>query len=290
MIPGACDKIESTYRLLTDANDDRDLTSFCLDYFESLGHVSVESFGSRVEQWVTEENINLFQPSPLEVVTRRLCNLSINPIECHKLNDIASYLIAKGAKLHELVYWGEKTCLLETAIASTSHLLDSQIVGKRLLEMLAASNVDVAEYLAFERQHHPKGLTNPHDYYGYWPHYCDTRTVKLDINEEQPFSLSWDWWVDPKEEAFTVFHEFRHFGRAEKFFKGQPVPAEWSVYWPYIYPDWTWGLSGWPIEKEKALLERVQQRSDHRWNKKMIKQAKIQGTYKKPKMPGTWIH
>ena len=27
-----------------------------------------------------------------------------------------------------------------------------------------------------------------------------------------------------------------------------------------------------------------------RWEKKMIKQAKMQGTYKKPKMPGTWIH
>ena len=44
------------------------------------------------------------------------------------------------------------------------------------------------------------------------------------------------------------------------------------------------------IDRKKALLERVQQRSDRRWNKKMIKQAKIQGTYKKPKMPGSWIH
>jgi hypothetical protein len=189
--------------LFTAANDDRDLANFCPDYFNSLEHLSVESFRSRVERFVTEENVNLFQPSPLEVVTRRLCNFNRNPIEYHKLNDIASYLIAKGAQLHELEFWGKKACLLTVVIPSAFHPFDSQILGKRFLEMLAASNVDIAEYLAFERQHHPKGLANPHNYYGRWPYDCDPRAVKLDINEEQPFSLSWDWWVDPKEEAVS---------------------------------------------------------------------------------------
>jgi len=276
--------------LFTAANYDGDLASFCPDFFESLEHVSVESLGSRVEQWVTEENVNLFQPSPLQVVTTRLCNLSINPNEYHKLKDITSYLIAKGAQFHWVNCLGSKSCLLLAAIGSTNHPLDSHILGKRLLEMLAASNVDVAEYLAFERQHHPKGLTNPHGLYGMWPYFCDPRAVKLDINEEQPFSLSWDWWLDPKEEAFTVVQEFRHFGRAESFVGGQPERAAWSFYWPYIYPNWTWGLKDWANRKERALLERFQQRSDCRWNKKMIKQAKMQGTYKKPKMPGTWIN
>jgi hypothetical protein len=240
--------------------------------------------------WVTDENVNLFQPTPLDIVTRRLCNLSINPTEYHKLNEIASYLIAKGAKFHWVDRRGEKNCLLLAAIAFTSHPFDSQILGKRLLEMLAASNVDVAEYLAFERQHHPKGLTNPHDYYGLWPYYYDPRAVKLDINEEHPFSLSWDCWVDPEGTAFTVLQEFRNFGRAEDFIGGQMWPAGWSFDWPFFYPNWIGGLRKWPIEQEKALLERFQQRSGHRWNKKMIKQAKIQGTYKMPKMPGTWIH
>jgi hypothetical protein len=291
-IVSTCNDIESTYRLFTAANDDRDLANFCPNYFSGLGNLSIESFRSRIEMWVTDENVNLFQPTPLDIVTRRLCNLSINPTEYHKLNEIASYLIAKGAKFHKLEYWGEQTCLLMAAISSTVHAFDSRILGKRFLEMLAASNVDVAEYLAFERQNHPQGLTTAQGLYGIWPYCCDPRAVKLDINEEQPFSLSWDWWADPEGPAFTVLQEFRNFGQVELFLDGGELVPDYGrlLYWPFIYPDWTWGISGWPIEKEKTLLERVQQRSDHRWNKKMIKQAKMQGTYKKPKMPGSWIH
>jgi hypothetical protein len=279
--------------LFSAADDDWDLANFCPEYFNSLEHLSVESFGSRVEQWVTEENVNLFQPSPLAILISRLCNLSIDPTEYHRLKEIASYLIAKGAKFHELQWCGGKACILTAAIALTSHPLDSQIVGKRLLEMLGASNVDVAEYLAFERQHHPEGLTTPPSFYSSWLIIPDPRAVKLYINEEQPFSLSWDWWVDSKEPGFTVLQEFRQFGQAERIFYGQ-LPhtwrTGWSAHWPYIYPDWTCGLSFWPYYDEKALLERVKQRSDRRWEKKMIKQAKIQGTYKKTKMPGTWIY
>jgi hypothetical protein len=273
--------------LFTSANDDRDFASFCPACFDDLEFPSVESFGSRVEQWVTEKNVNLFQPSPLQVVTIRLCNLSINPNEYHKLNDITSYLIAKGAQFHWVDWTEEESCLLMVAIASTVHPFDSQIIGERLLEMLAASNVDVAEYLAFERQHHPKGLTTPH---GGWHYSSDPRAVKLDINEEQPFSLSWDWWVDPKEEAFTVLQEFRHFGQVEEFIGGELLPDNGTKYWPFIYPNWTCWISYERLKKGKTLLERVQQRYDYRWKKKMIKQAKIQGTYKKPKMPGAWIH
>jgi hypothetical protein len=288
-----CDRVESTYKLFTAANDDRDLADFCPDYLNSLEHISVESLHSQVEQWVTEENVNLFQPNPLEVVTSQLCNLSIDPTEYHRLKEIASYLIGKGAKLHGLKCWGKKICLLAATIASTAHPFDSQIVGTRLLEMLAASNVDVAEYLAFERQHHPGGLMTTYGSYRRyegWPYDSDPRAVKLDINEEHPFSLSWGWWVDPKEEAFIVLQEFRDFGRAEYLLGGEPEPAGWSSYWPFFYPDWTRGLSIWSDEEEKAFLKRIQQRSHRRWKKKMIKEAKMQGTYKKPKMPGTWIH
>lgn len=208
------------------------------------------------------------------------------------LKEIASYLIARGAQFHELEFSWEKTCLLAATIPSAVHPFDSQIIGTRLLEMLEASNVNVAEYLALERQYHPEGLATPPRFYGRWPYYSDPRTVKLDINEEHPFSLSWDWWVDPKEPAFTVLQEFRHFGRAE-IIDGEPEPAEWSYYWPYIYPDWTRGLNFLSDDEEKAVLKRFQQRSDHRWKKKMINQAKMEGTYTKPKMPkmpGTWIH
>jgi hypothetical protein len=280
---GNCDKIESTYRLFTAADDDRDLAKFCPQYFNSLEHLSVESFRSRVERWVTEENVHLFAPSPLEVVTRRLCDLRIDSIKCHQLNDIASYLIAKGAELHD-------PCLLGVAIASVAHPLDSQTIGTRFLEMLAASNVEVAEYLASERQHNLEVLLNLSRSHLPWPYTPDPRVVKLYINEEQPCSISWDWWVDPKEEAFTVLHEFRHFGQAENFVLHDWWSDKGTLYWPFIYPNWTRGLSVRANEEEKALLKRIQQRSDRRWEKKMIKQAKIQVTYRKPMMPGTWIH
>jgi hypothetical protein len=295
-----CDEIESTYRLFTAASYDRDLVNFCPEYFKSLQNHSVEDFRSRVEKWVTEENVNLFDPNPLGVVTRRLCNLSIDPSEFHKWKDIALYLISKEAELSN-----EETCLLEVAVTSVAHPFDAQKIGTRFLEMLGASNVDLAEYLNFERQHHPKGLllpealistygtqwTSPWNSDFLWLNWPDPREAKLYIHEEQPFSLSWDWWVDPQATAFIVCHEFRHFGRAEHFVYGEDeqILSVESRFWPFIYPKWTIGPSYWAREEDKELLKRVEQRSDRRWQKKMIKEAKIQGAYKKPKMPGTWI-
>ena len=293
------DEIESTYRAFTAASDDMDLVKFCPEYFRSLQNLSVEDFSSRVEKWVTEENVNLFDPNPLEVVTRRLCDISIDLIESHKWKDIALYLIAKKADM--AVYLDEEACLLEVAVTSVAHPFDAQTIGTRFLEMLDASNVDLAEYLTFERQNHPEGLLfpeaqvftsgTPWDSNGQWFDLPDPREVKLYIHEEQPFSLSWDWWVDPQETAFIVCHEFRHFGRAEHFVFGEDeymLPAELR-FWPFIYPKWTLALYGWGWGVYKEPFRRVQQRSDRRWQKKMIKEAKIQGTYKKPKMPGTWI-
>jgi hypothetical protein len=280
--------------VFTAANDDRDLADFCREYFCSLHNLSVEDFRSRVEKWVTEENVNLFIPSPLEVVTRRICNLSIDPIEFHKWKDIAFYLIAKKAKFHELnsqfKLGFQKVCLLEIAVISAAHPFDAQAIGTRFLEMLDASNVDLAEYLTFERQHHPEGLLAPEIRIfinrGLSFKVPDRRAIKLYICEEQPFLLSWDWWVDPKETAFIVLHEFRHFGQAEYSFYNEYDPR---VYWPFIYPIWTFRLIRLPKDVRTMLSKRFQQRFDRRWQKKMIKQAKIQGTYKKPKIPGTWI-
>jgi hypothetical protein len=288
-----CDEIESTYRSFTAANEDSDLANFCKQYFSSLQYLPVDEFRSRVEKWVTEENVNLFNPTPLDVVTRRLCNPSIGPIEFHQWKDIACYLIAKNAKFYEFQSRYTKACLLTVAITSVAQPFDAQTIGTRLLEMLDASNVDLAEYLTFERQHHPEGLLAPEIQRFIrkepWFVSSDPRAIKLCIHEEQPFLLSWDWWVDPKETAFTVLHEFRHFGQAGYFSYGQLWLAGGLIYWPFIYPKWMFGLNAWAKEEEEALLKRFQQRSEYRWQKKMIKQAKIQGTYKKPKMPGTWI-
>jgi hypothetical protein len=243
---------------------------------------------------VTEENVNLFDPTPLEIVTRRICDLSIDPIEFHKWKEIACYLIAKKAKFNELQSWYRETCLLEVAVASVAHPFDAQTIGTRLLETLDATSVDLAEYLTFERQHHPEGLLAP-DIEIFMPKVpyfvsSDPRAIKLCIHEEQPFLLSWDWWVDPKETTFTVLHEFRHFGQAEDFsYHDHRLLPGGLLYWPFIYPEWMFGHNWWAKREERKLLRRFQQRSDRRWQKKMIKQAKIQGTYRKPKMPGTWI-
>jgi hypothetical protein len=295
------DVIESTYRLFTAASDDRDFVNFCPHYFRSIQNLSVEDFCYRVEKWVTEENVNLFYPNPLEVVTRRLCNLSIDPIEFHKWKDIALYLISKKAEVSNERTW--LLVLLVAVVTSVAHPFDSQTIGTRFLEMLDAINVDLAEYLTFERQHHPEGLLFPETpIYKRWApsqsctssplfDWPDPQAIKLYIHEEQPFSLSWDWWVDPQETAFIVCHEFRHFGRAEHFVYGEDeymLPVE-IRYWPFIYPEWTLGFHEWATEEDYELLRRFQQRFDRRWQKKMIKEAKIQGTYKKPKMPGTWI-
>jgi hypothetical protein len=267
-----------------------DLVDFSKGYFHRFHECSVEDLHSRVEKWVTEENVNLFEPTPLEVVTLRLCDLSIDPDELRKLMDVASYLTAKKAKFRDIrSTMGRQVCLIEAALILGENVFDAQIIGSRLLEMLDASHVDLAEYLAAERQHHLEGSLAP----DIAMLKRKAEAIELRICEQQPFSLSWDWWVDPKGLAFEALHEFRHFGLGQHDLWGNYWRPEEMMNWPFIYPGRTAPIQKLPgryVGKAEAVLQHFQQRSDHRWRKKMIKQARINGTYKKSKMPGAWIH
>jgi hypothetical protein len=179
---------------------------------------------------------------------------------------------------------------------ATKHPFDAGTIGNRLLQMLEAANVDIAEYFACERLHHDEfldAIITPFDYlYGYGFRHIDRRALKVRISKEGSYLMSWDWWIDPKEPAFLVSHEFRHFGEAENFRWNENRLPGWSFFWPFFYPHLTScdeDYYCWGSKKIEESLKCLQTRYDRRWQKKMIKEAKINGTDGMPKIPGTWI-
>ncbi|CZR58008.1 uncharacterized protein PAC_07898 [Phialocephala subalpina] len=300
--------IESTYRLFVAADQDMDFTDFCYSYFFSLGtDIQAAEFRTQVHQWVTEKNVNLFVPGPLIVVARRISALDIDQVEVLKWQEIARYLISKKAALHGICprWYAEMSrdvgmpSLIDFAMsiakrpfdAEMIDPFDSEVIGARLLDMLRAARVDLAEYLAIERRDHLEELQGSEIPF---LKAVDLRRRVLNISHEEPFSLSWDWWIDPEGNAFEVLHEFKHFEPDEHDIRMDYVCREEQHNWPYIYPRWVHRLEmlegGWPTqERETAFAKLFKRRFERRWQNKMTKLAKMQGTYKKPRMPGTWI-
>ncbi|KAE8452504.1 hypothetical protein EG329_000407 [Mollisiaceae sp. DMI_Dod_QoI] len=286
------DRIEHTYKLCVIVNPDMDLADFCSHYFYLIGRLSIQYFRSKVHYWVTEENINLFEPSPLAVVIKRMCDLSIDQEEFHKWKEIGSYLVAKKADIHKVSYWqGHRKSLIEIAWFFIHHPFDSSTIGMRLLETLDAGNVELGEYLRVERQYYYRAKWLP----GLpFVELVTPRLRVVHIADKEPFSLSWDWWIDPEGVASEVLHEFRHFGPVwHDIFDYKFEPTQVLRSWPFMYPFWSCCLQfkslHYPGDYERKIADRFKTRFERRWQKKMTKLAKIQGTYKKPKMPGMWI-
>lgn len=289
-------EITSTYKLFTAVNQEIMFSDFCYGYFGNIYQLPVEDFRSSVLEWVTEENVNLFDPHPLAIVTERLCACSFDldnkedMVDIQGWMNIGSHLISLKATIQGIKSgYGKPHSLIEIAVNSTVHPSESQAVGVRLLDMLRASNVDLVGFLKAERRSHLEGSWLPNVPF---VKTIDAGKRRLHISDTEPFSLSWDWWIDREGHAFEALNEFRHFEQFTHSFSYDYYRGPLSN-WPYIYPTWHFFFMCsqhlHPNKYDKGVASLFQRRFERRWKKKITKQAKINGTWRKPKMPGTWI-
>jgi hypothetical protein len=235
-----------------------------------------------VHEWVSKENVNEYETSPLALAVLMLekCPTTIR----HDLKLIIQHLIFLGASLHRGRWMG--TTILDELMDPVGCPFDSTSVGTEWICILQESGVNVLEYLRIERRlHYDHAMSLPIIRPSWFNNYYLRHLV---ICEEPP-SISWDYYVDPKGKGFEVIQEFRHFGDGDKL----DLRAN-DKRWPFIYTLWPWHTKQKELgARDQHIDARVQLEEDRfewRWQKKVRKLTRAQGIlYRTPKMPGAWV-
>lgn len=287
--------------MLVSNPEDMGMSDFCPSLFDIAGSQSPEAFDAIVREWVTEDNVNLFHHPPLAVAITK--SWTSSPDQSVGWKGIACRLIAMGASYHDelknvprsiairgwhhyISSYKRTTSFLDYIMEQALDPFDSEIVGAHMIDILSVSNVDIPAFLQTERQNHLKDSHVP--YLPFMSH-LDRKPRILRVVDQAPFSISWDWWLDPNDAAFEVLHEFRHLGSPRHSRYGYYFSSDELRDWPYIYPRSAYCLAaselGWPFKRDEALAKLFRARFERRCQKKEEKFAKIQGTRSKSGPP-----
>ena len=177
--------------------------------------------------------------------------------------------------------------LLDSLFGMTWDPIEGAQVSEAWLEALAMEGVDVREFLKVEMELHGENYTPPSQ----WDN-IPQRFLVFDIGQKP--SVEWDWWIDPDGPASLVCHEFRHM--ACSYTEGYLLPGyyTWEHAWPFINPEWAHHLGWWsPDSAEHRLwrhmIDLADSRAARRVAKREAKIARAEGTYRRKRMPGSWI-
>jgi len=281
--PSGCDDTDratDTFRVFS-LYSDSDISDFC-PYI--LNTYDIETFNRNVCKWVTKENINNWEYSPIFYAIEEM---AMTESGCSTLGQvIIQNLIALGADLHENSRLN--TTLLEEIMDIVNDPFESFELGKYWIDCLRKAGVDVGAYLRKEQE---LLTTDSESRSPLRP--IGGRERKLIISIGEIPSVYWDWYPDSEGKAFDALQEFRHFG-----------PKHHSQYmdfrspsllknWPFSLPDWIYCMEklsdGDAIEDEEEIAKLFEARFERRWHKKRMKLARAQGIRRGPRIPGAWI-
>jgi hypothetical protein len=178
---------------------------------------------------------------------------------------------------------------LDTVLNVVDQPFESHWLGRKWLEILLESGIDVDEYLRVEfemRREQSATCCRLTPYYraGYRDRFL--------IMSKEPPSVSWDWYIDPTGMAFDVLQEFKDLGTGPQ-----------NILWPDYSEGWPFVYSGWPgnaihveergvrvSDADMSRLRICNDRYERRELKKEVKFARAQGLLRRgPKVPGAWI-
>jgi hypothetical protein len=253
-----------------------------------------------VNEFVTRDNVNLFDDSPLLCAFRSMQRYpgrvlmyrdqgidgaAFNDCEMEPLLDIwkgaIRNVIQKDADIHRFSEDGHLSLLQELMIIENCPFQAQDMIDL-WLDLLSSSGVDVASYLKIEMDHHRKNKSFLKDLEG------RQRCMVFQLGYLPP--VSWDWWVNPQGPVYEVLQEFKHIGPPVDctFETGySPIYGEMGDNWPFVHPKSWYPL--FFVEKSPALVE-SERRFERRQRKKAIKYAKAQGIFwKGPRLPGSWV-
>jgi hypothetical protein len=293
--------VRMIYDLFLEHSEEVTVTNFCWSIFELDGlkrrifefdgwMPRIETFREIVDKFVSEQNINEFQHSPLLFsMAMMLGTLRIAHGPSDEWMEITRRLIALGADIHGFKDNGS-TLTMSIIMRLADHPFDSTYVGDVWLDTLRGVGVNDSEYLEAESMHDVE----------YWKSQSEEPLILKcwKISEEaNKFKISWDWSISPELSVFDVLNEFKHFGPTQHSGDKDYYWPENLHNWPYVYPDWKYcedcDNAGFapilPPWKTPQLLERTKIRFERRQRKKVFKLAKGQGLHRSPNMPGSWI-
>jgi hypothetical protein len=262
-------------------------TDFFWDIFELDGWTPrIEAFRELVDEFISEENINGFQYSPLLFsMEMTLGTLMTAHGPSDEWMEVTRHLIALGADIHG--FKDDGSTLFTSIVELADHPFDSTYVGDVWLDTLRGVGVNDSEYLEAESMHDTE----------YWNAESEEPLIFLcwEVSEEgDKCTISWDWSISPEVSVFDVLNEFKHFGPTQNSARKDYYDPENLHNWPYVYPDWKYckdrddkGLD--PPLLTPKLLERTQIRFERRQQRKALKLARVQGLHRSRNMPGSWI-
>jgi hypothetical protein len=282
--------VRMIYDLFSPHSDEFTRADLCEGLFK-IGPLKprIEVFREMVDEFVTEQNINEFEHSPIVLsMEMMLGTLSKARGLSDEWMEIIRHLIALGADIHKSEDNGSTLTMRVMDLAD--HPFDSIYVGDVWLDTLRGARVDDSEYLEVERIYHFERWKSQSEKPLIYQHF----EFSEDANKSR---FSWDWSISPELSVFDVLNEFKHFGPTQHRAEDDYYEPEELHNWPYVYPDWKYweecdnagftpGILPWKTPK---LLESTNIRFERRQRKKVFKLAKVQGLHRSSNMPGTWI-
>ncbi|KAN0099533.1 hypothetical protein V8E51_013308 [Hyaloscypha variabilis] len=283
------DALEITYDLIKQHDDELDPCSFAAAFCSSDSfEPSIHLYRKMVNLFINKDNVNLLF-SPISMAMRMLWNSEPTAQESWK--EAIRYIISLGLDLHKNWRYslGSPTLtVLDTILNVVDQPFESHWLGRKWLEILLESGIDVDEYLRVEfemrRELSQTLFLMP-------PRYNTGYRNRFLIMSKEPPSVNWDWYIDPTGMAFDVLQEFKDFGTGSQ-------DMAWPNYigdWPFAYSEWQridYGIRhGREVPEVNMPRLRIRNhRYERREHKKAAKLARAQGLLRRgPKIPGAWI-
>jgi hypothetical protein len=241
-----------------------------------------------VNLFINKDNVNLLF-SPISMAMRMLWNSEPTAQESWK--EAIRYIISLGLDLHKNWRYslGSPTLtVLDTILNVVDQPFESHWLGRKWLEILLESGIDVDEYLRVEfemrRELSQTLFLMP-------PRYNTGYRNRFLIMSKEPPSVSWDWYIDPTGMAFDVLQEFRDFGTGSQKIRRGPITADTCHL--SIQNGNEIALCQARMGSTEADMSRLRicnDRYERREHKKAATLARAQGLLRRgPKVPGAWI-
>lgn len=181
--------VRMIYDLFSAHSEEVTATEFCGEIFElDKWKPRIEGFRGLVDEFVSEQNINEFQHSPLLFsMEMMLQTLMTAHGRSDEWMEMTRRLIALGADIRRFEKGSSLTCSI---MGLADHPFDSIYVGDVWLDILRGAGVNDSEYLEAEKMYNiefwksrPEGLI---------------RRIFEVSKETNKLRLSWDWSISQK--------------------------------------------------------------------------------------------
>jgi hypothetical protein len=247
-----------------------------------------------MNEWVTEENINILEHSPLVAALRSTLKsrrVDPGPEDPSRCKLILRRLIGMGGDIHR--FCPElQTSLLDDIIDLTTCPFEFRFLMEIWANALESSGIDIQSYVEAEMAFRP--LPNQRSLPS-----IDDRQRILFFSPTSYIPIWWDWQIPNDSPAYDLLEEFKHFGPPAH----GGIPSEHYYRWgevdnsPFNYPRWLlrmlkfeWHLLiGYGTQDtDEAVVNQRMRRFDWKMEKKLRKEkGRKSGRF--PKMPGAWI-